>query len=85
MTVNAWSRNVLKLSPATSSLNVSPNVNASPVCSVGTSLKLAVSGSDGGAATASVAALVRRSSWLASSVKLTRTFSLWPWSTATGV
>ena len=47
VTANAASRNVLKLSPATSSLNVSPNVKRSPVCSPGTPLKLAVSRSDG--------------------------------------
>ena len=62
-------------------------VSASPTCGVplivGAPAAAVFVG--GAAATASVAALVRRSSWPASSVKSTRTVSLLPSSAATGV
>ena len=60
-------------------------VSASPTCAVPPIAGAPVAAVFSGGVTASVAALVRLSSWPASSVKLTRTLSLSPSSAATGV
>ena len=59
-------------------------ISPSPACSDGTSVNVAVSGSGAGA-TASVATLMRLSSWPSSSEKVTRTLIVSPSSALTRV
>ena len=62
-----------------------PAVSVCPTCAVPVIVGAPVAGVFGAAATAAVAALVSVSGLLASSVKLTVTLTVVPWSAATSV
>ena len=75
---NHWNANVAPVRPSASAMPSVDAVSVSPACAVPEMVGAPVAGEFGRACTSVVAALVNASPFPASSVKLTRTFSVAP-------